>query len=377
MCAKLFSAKTERSGRVCSSPRKTSYNLSPKTGDYIGLAAPLASASDRYHTILLFHALGRPAEVCCATTQQIPVDLTQARGIHGAWLRKAFSGQMCHYEWNMDQTPQEDLCQTTLVPLTGKDGKVSQVLCLIRTISSWVSRSENLSLMREGVPARTFSQILLAAREMEKRAVAKTLHDEIGSTSVMLSALVNLVKQSIEKGNHPQALADLARLHEQMKDSIERLRTVIVSMRPPSLETDGALRGSIEELIENVCTLGRLQYRFDCAARLHEKGVCDSVKILLYRMVQEALSNVIKHAHATKVVVSLARRKNRLFLTVQDNGVGFEKEKRLSVKHVGLLSMRDSVRSLGGRITITSAPGKGTQIAAVCPCAVYEEFHEN
>ncbi len=377
MCAKLFSAKTERSGRVYSSPRKINYNISPKTGDYTGLAAPLVSASDRYHTILLFHALGHPAEVCCAAAQQIPADLTQAQGIHGAWLRKAFSGQMCHYEWNMDQTPHEELCQTTLVPLTGEDGKVSQVLCLTRTISSWTGQGKNPSLLREGTPARTFPQILLAAREMEKRAVAKTLHDEIGSTSVMLSALVNLVKQSVEKGKQDQALADLARLHEQMKDSIERLRTVIVSMRPPGLEVEGALRGSIEELVGNVCTLGRLQYRFDCAAHLREKGVCDSVKILLYRIVQEALSNVIKHAHATEVVVSLARRKDRLFLTVQDNGVGFEKEKRLSVKHVGLLSMRDSVRSLGGRIAITSAPGKGTQIAAVCPCAVYEEFHEN
>ena len=105
---------------------------------------------------------------------------------------------------------------------------------------------------------------------------------------------------------------------------------------------------------------------------MSEKGICDRVKILLYRIVQEALSNVVKHAHASEVNVTLKREKGHLLLTVRDNGDGFVRTKGSSIHHVGLLAMKNSVLLLGGRLTISSKLGKGTRIAAVCPCMVYE-----
>ena len=264
------------------------------------------------------------------------------------------------------------MLRTTLLPLLGKEGKSEEVLSVTRDISSWGTLSQ-MQALHEGPQPKTFAQLLLAARETEKREVAKALHDEIGTASVMLSALVSIAKQSVKKGDSTQALKDLDRLQTQTQESIERLRNIIVTLRPPSLDTDGALRGSIEELVKDVCSLGRLKYRFVCSKNMNEKGISDRVKILLYRLVQEALNNVVKHAHAQHVTIMLKRVKDKLHVSVEDDGIGFTPGKRVSVEHIGLRSMQDSVRLLGGEFQISSTPGKGTCIGAVVSCVVYED----
>ena len=269
--------------------------------------------------------------------------------------------------------PAATACRTTLLPLTGPTGQVTEVMAITQDISQWENTNNPQHTLREGSTPKTFAQILLSAREDEKREIAKALHDEIGTASVMLSALVSITKQSVRKGDVKQVLADLDRLQTQTQQSMERLRTIIVTLRPPSLDTDGALRGSLETLIGDVCKLGRLSYQFDCDAEMPEKGICDRVKILLYRVVQEALSNVVKHAHANHVVIGLKRVKGQLFLTVQDDGKGFVRSKVSPIEHVGLLAMKNSVVVLGGRLTVVSKLGKGTRISVVCPCVAYEE----
>lgn len=371
MCSKPIFAKAERSTRSCSSPRKTKVNIKRET--LAGQDTVSVSAQRVYHTVLLFRDPALPPRVCCAPQTGVALVLQKPQGMHQEQLRKAFTHcKVCHYEWHLEDERNLRTCRTTLLPLAGPTGQAIEVMAITQDISQWGDSSHLHQALHEGSAPKTFAQILLSARETEKREIAKALHDEIGTASVMLSALVNLAKQSVRKGNMQQVLADLDRLQTQTQQSMERLRTIIVTLRPPSLDTDGALRGSLETLTEDVCKLGRISYQFSCAKNMSEKGVCDQVKILLYRIVQEALSNVIKHAHATQVHIALKRTKNELFLTVQDNGSGFVRSKERSIHHVGLLAMRNSVILLGGRLTISSKPGKGTRIAAVCPCMVYE-----
>ncbi len=364
MCSKPVSAKAGKGGSACSGPR-TIYQC--KQSHVAGQGAPQFSAQAG-HTILLFSTPARCAQVC-STARAVAADLQVPAGLHQTQLRRAFAtGQVGRYEWQ--DGPR--MLRTTLLPLAGKGGKPEEVLSVTRDISSWGAPTEGQAL-HEGAQPKTFAQLLLAARETEKREVAKALHDEIGTASVMLSALVSITKQSVQKGDCNQALKDLERLQTQTQQSIERLRNIIVTLRPPSLDTDGALRGSIEELVQEVCNLGRLKFRFVCAKEMNEKGICDRVKILFYRLVQEALSNVVKHARATCVTVRLKRVKDALHVSVQDDGAGFTPSKRTSIHHVGLRSMQDSVHLLGGKLEILSTPGKGTFIRAVCPCVVYEE----
>ena len=367
MCSKPIFAQAGKGGSACSGPRTIGKG---KTGKVAGQGVPQFS-TQAYHTILLFKLPASAAQVCSCLAPEIAAELTTPRGLHQTYLRQAFAtARPNSYEWQEGMR----VHQTTLLPLTNCDGKVGEVLSVTRDISTWGTlRQTSASFLHDGSAPRTFAQLLLAAREIEKREVAKALHDEIGTASVMLAALVNLTKQSVQKGNTQQALKDLERLQIQTQHSIERLRNIIVALRPPSLDTDGALRGSIEELVKEVCELGRLTYRFVCSQKMPEKGICDQVKILLYRLVQEALSNVVKHAQATRVTVQLKRIKGKLFLTITDDGIGFKKTQRCSINHVGLRSMQDSVRLLGGELEILSTPGKGTQIKVTCPCLVYEE----
>ena len=369
MCSKLFIRKG-KSGGVCSSPLKPTGNL-PASGSVVD-GTGIALTTEAYHTIVLFGVPSFRAHVFRAADSDVGNEVVQAHSMHGQQLRQVeASGQICHYEWTMDHAKKTHLYQTSLIPLSGPDGKVTSILSATQDITHVDTVQPHV--LKERTHAHTFPQILIAARENEKRNICRAMHDEIGSASVMLLALVSVVKQEIENKLLEQAVHSVDQLGQELQASLERLHSVVVSLRPPSLDTDGALRGSIEELLEKVCPLGHVPYQFICDKALDEKGICDSVKILLYRTVQEALNNVVKHAKATQVIVSLKRNKSRLELIIKDNGVGFEREKRLSVKHVGLLSMREGIRSISGRLTIQTAPGQGTCIRAVCPCIVYEE----
>lgn len=376
MCSKLFSRKG-KSGGIYSSPLQHTTDLSVTGKSFTGTSTPL-SCITQAHTILLIEVPSYQVQVFRAPARGADSGLLYTAPLHKERLcQVTASGQISQYEWTMEQEDQTRTQQTTLLPLSGPQGKVESVFSITRDISGWGNISAVAHTLQEGSGTKTFAQILLAARETEKREISKALHDEIGSASVILSALMGLVRQDIEQKHAKQALSDLDRLHAQLQECMARLRGIIVSLRPPNLGTNGALRGSIEELIQQVCRFGQIDYQFDCVKNLREQGISDHIKILLYRIVQEALNNIVKHACAKQVVVYLARRKDELLLTVQDDGIGFVKNKPRSVQHIGLRSMHDSVHLLGGRLTIHTAPGKGTRIRVVCPCVVYEENYED
>ena len=127
----------------------------------------------------------------------------------------------------------------------------------------------------------------------------------------------------------------------------------------------------MQDLLKNVSALHHIPYTLDYKEIEEDIDLSDEVKILLYRIVQEALTNIVKHARAKHIRVCLKMGGTRVRLEVSDDGVGFTPAKQLSVKQVGLLAMKESVELLGGKITIKSAPGKGTHIAVSCPCVVY------
>ncbi len=303
---------------------------------------------------------------------RVPVkNLYQKNPLHKAALEEAVKRGIYHYEWSIKSRRKQLLYQTTCVSLPRPDGHAGSVLSFSRDITESYYPYIGADSLRDWSSPRTFAQILLATRETEKKEISKALHDEVGSSAVMLTALLSLVRASIKSGNRPQALRDLTQLDEQLKSSIERIKNVIVSLRPPSLENKGGLGGAIRDLLENISQLSRIPYRFDYDPVDERLCLSENVKILLYRIVQEALTNTVKHAHAKHIRVSLKQGGTRIRLEVWDDGIGFEPAQQLSIEHVGLLAMRDSVELLGGTISIKSAPGKGTHIEVSCPCIVY------
>lgn len=290
------------------------------------------------------------------------------KGIHAVKLRAALAGRVQQYNWS--DITKTAFYQTTVLPLPASLKK-PLVLIMVREIKTEASPTR-ASLLRERAGQPTVAQLLLSAREEEKRKIAKALHDELGATAVILTSLLALVRAQINRNQKKQALARLQELDEQIKQRVERMKNIVVSLRPPSLEQYGALCGFIGELLENTCKYANLPCEYDCDESC-EKGISDNVKITLYRVVQEALNNIVKHAKAKKVWVTLRREKNELCLRIKDDGVGFVKARHQSVRRMGLLAMKESVRLLGGTLTIKSNIGKGTCIKVTCPCVVYED----
>lgn len=375
MNKKRISQKKEERCRVFSRPQCPAKSVLPvvETGIQANdLESIKKNGVEGYDVVAVIDAQTRQVVIFSNISGRItPEDLKEARSVHEKAFKQALAGYIHHYEWGLERADKHYFYQTTLIPLRGNKAKVSSILSLSRDISHWGGAYQGGDMLREGTPPRTFSQILLAAREAEKKEISKALHDEIGSAVVILTALLSLVKASVKEGDQKQALADIAKLDAQIKDSIDRVKNIVVSLRPPSLENDGALGGSIRELLENISGYVHIPYTFEYNPTSGENGISDSVKILLYRIVQEALNNIVKHARAKNIYVLLERTNDQIHLIVEDDGIGFRQMKQRSIRKVGLLAMKDSVRLLGGNISIKSAPGKGTHIEVVCPCVVY------
>lgn len=300
------------------------------------------------------------------------VSLYKDNPVHQAALTQTLKQGVYHYEWADQRTNTPHLYQTTCVALRPVGQAVTGVLSFSREIKEgFLPEAADSYRLHDGGGARTFAQILLAARETEKREISKALHDEIGSNAVMLTALLSLVRASVKAGNTEQALQDLAQLDGHLKDSVERLKRVVVSLRPPALENKGGLGGAVRDLLDNISGLAHVPYTFDYDEVDDRTSLSDKVKILLYRIAQEALTNIAKHARAKHIRVTLKQNGPQIYLSVCDDGVGFQPDRQLSIEHVGLLAMKDSVNLLGGTIAIKSAPGKGTCIEVSCPSVIY------
>lgn len=200
---------------------------------------------------------------------------------------------------------------------------------------------------------------LATVQEEERRALALELHDNAGQ--VLTALLIHL--QLLAEELPPELQQERERLNEVIALGAslgEDLRSLAHSLRPPLIDRlglDGALRVLCEELSYH--TSLPISYQ---AAELPELD--DIVAVSCYRFVQEALNNVTRHARANQATVTLSRNATHLTLEVADDGIGFEPE---NASGLGLLGMRERIESIGGELTINSAPGAGCHLVARVP----------
>ena len=301
----------------------------------------------------------------------VPVEVDPVQEVHQSAHQKAAQGEVVSYEWSACNGKSNCFFQSTLIPLRDSQGQVGSVLGLVKNITDWAHAYAHEHFLKE-ISHRTFPQVLVMAREEERRNLSTALHDEIGSSAVILTSLLSMVKESVQNQDKNQALKDIEALDKQIKNSIERVKNIVVSMRPPNLEAVG-LEASLRDMVENAAHYGGFEAQVNFEAE-DETAASDEVNIVLYRVVQESLNNILKHAHATRVEVTLKRKATEVHLTIRDNGRGFVQTEQRSIEHIGLLSMQDSVAYLEGKFTIKSEPGKGTEIRVTCPKVVYGEI---
>jgi len=209
--------------------------------------------------------------------------------------------------------------------------------------------------------ARDALQRVVTAQELERRRLARELHDETGQalTSILLS-LSALEEVHDERELH----AAVGEVRELVRSTLQDVRQLAVELRPKVLD-DFGLVAALERLTQSFGEQTGISVHFQqllpTAGRLPPE-----VETALYRIVQESLTNIVKHARATSVSVVLTRKDDSVSVVVEDDGVGFEPA-REPEGGIGLAGMRERVALLGGRLAIESRPGAGTTFVAEVP----------
>ncbi len=206
--------------------------------------------------------------------------------------------------------------------------------------------------------ARDALRRVVEAQELERRRLARELHDQTGQelTSVLLG-----LKAVEEARSDAERVDALAAVREQVVETLHDVRRLAVELRPKALD-DFGLTPALERLRDTFSE--QTGMRVDLESRIRERLPPD-VETALYRIVQEALTNIVKHAQASVVSIVLARKAGAVTALVEDDGRGFTRN--ASGEGLGLLGMGERLALLGGKLKVESSPGAGTTIVAEVP----------
>jgi len=209
---------------------------------------------------------------------------------------------------------------------------------------------------------RALSQRLQLARDEEAGRIARELHDELGQVLTGLKMeLSTLGRLGPRTAAGDQALAAIG---EQIDSAIDSVRRIASELRPPVLDRLG-LAAALDWLVRDCEAKSGLAIVLD--VRDLPEPLDPLVSTTVFRLVQEALTNVVRHAGATEVTIDLAGRETTLTLTIHDDGKGIEPAAAEGPRSLGILGMRERVRLLGGSFRIEGGPGAGTTIATEVP----------
>ena len=210
--------------------------------------------------------------------------------------------------------------------------------------------------------ARDAVRRVVEAQELERSRLARELHDETGQA--LTSILLGLKPLEEALAGHP-ASAGLTELREQVVAALQDVRRLAVELRPAVLD-DFGLVPALERLTDSFAEQFDVRVHFHSA--LGDTRLPAEVETALYRVVQESLTNIVKHANARNVSVSVARREHVVAAVIEDDGSGFD-QRAVRDGAVGLLGMRERLALLDGRLEIESRRGAGTTIVAEVPGA--------
>mgnify|MGYP000058816622 CR=1 FL=1 len=231
---------------------------------------------------------------------------------------------------------------------------------ILRDVTERQQVQEKLS--RSHAQLRQLSAALQTIREEERTHIARELHDDLGQLLASLRMDLTLLQQQ------PGASADALRLMKGMEDNlltaITSLRRIATNLRPRALDEGGlffALQGLRDDFVE------RYGIPVDLYADENELRLDDAASTAVFRIVQEALTNIARHADASHVTLNLFRTDHQLLVTVRDNGRGITSDDMEKAESLGLIGMRERVWAMNGEITISAEEAPGTRIEIVLP----------
>jgi signal transduction histidine kinase len=200
---------------------------------------------------------------------------------------------------------------------------------------------------------------VVAGQELERQRLARELHDETGQA--LTSILLGL--KNLEEAKSDDVRRSVLELRELVVSTLHDVRRLAVELRPKALD-DFGLVPALERLAETFAEQTNVDVHIEAA--LGDSRLPGEAETALYRIVQEALTNVIKHANARTVSVVLTRKGEAVVVVIEDDGRGFDLTANRD-KGLGLVGMRERIALVGGRLSVESAPDRGTTVAVEVP----------
>lgn len=269
------------------------------------------------------------------------------------------SGEAAKFELAWDKNGKPQCWYVHAAPEYDAKGSIQSVLTVWRDISE---RKEAEQRLRESYELlRELASRRETAREEERKRIARELHDGLGQHLTALRMGASAVRMQF--GHENPALAEhVQKMLALTDETMQVVRDVVASLRPAVL--DAGIAAALEWLAAEFSRNGRIP----CRLRMSDECLVlsDERATAIFRIVQEALTNVARHADARAVWITLRHTGGNCFLEVRDNGCGFDPE-AIQLKSFGLAGMKERVLMLGGEISITSTPNRGTSINVRVP----------
>jgi len=255
--------------------------------------------------------------------------------------------------------------------IESESGMFNGYIAIIRDITERKNAEEKNKqnqqmLLESQKEIKKFSHKILTIREEEKKNLATILHHEIGSLALSLSSGMAAIDHQIKHNKMDSALETSIKNKSILKSFVSTIKDIALDLRPPNLEIIG-LSDVLREYLDQCVGMGNIDIDFQ--QDIDGESINTEMAIVIFRIVQEAVNNIIKHAHASYAKVVITTKKKNLLLKISDNGVG---KARMggpgdSRKKMGLRIIQEMAESLDGNLYIKSKEGKGTEISVIIP----------
>lgn len=241
----------------------------------------------------------------------------------------------------------------------GPDGQVTGVLAIGHDITEVQSARRALEQSHEQL--HELAARLDSAQEDERKSIARELHDELGQLLTMLRLDISMIRLEFGKGN-PALQERVTKLEEMVDRNIRAVREIVTALRPSAL--DMGIVPALEWLADEF--VGHAE--IPCKLRVDEDIRIDGHRATaIFRIVQESLTNIVRHAEAKQVNILLERNNTDYVLQVRDDGCGFDVSDIARKSAFGLVGLRERVHGLGGKIDVASRLGQGTVLTVHIP----------
>jgi PAS domain S-box-containing protein len=238
------------------------------------------------------------------------------------------------------------------------NGRIIGAFAIARDITERKHVQEQLKILAMRV---------IQAQEEERRNLARELHDDLCQWLSGMKLSIGMLEESLSENK--QTANKLRKIKQQINNRIIEVRRMATTLRPSALD-DFGMCIALERLCENFEKMHEIRVTFTKTDTRHDHYPSE-IEIAIYRIAQEALSNIMKHANAKSVDVSFTETDRTIILRIEDNGVGIDEKKMKSRKSdntgLGLISMKERANLLGGTMQINSFPGRGTKINVEIP----------